>query len=180
MITREYECFHSNKLLDKGTWERNREIDSMISFFLLSLWTKDNKTFGEDRVPLEHAPYRKQTSTANRSMIRVHGNRGWTNAGRLFSFPDRRIRLSPLSSLATQPKEKPLPPNQVIFISANYTYNYLASTNETSNILWQDFSSIFDKNCRIFFYYQNHIIFILRLNYQIIDPFYIINAGYCR
>lgn len=58
--------------------------------------------------------------------------------------------------------------------------NYLASTNETSNILWQNFSSIFDKNCRIFFYYQNHIIFILRLNYQIIDPFYIINTGCCR
>lgn len=40
MITREYECFHSNKLLDKGTWERNREIDSMISFFFYCLFQR--------------------------------------------------------------------------------------------------------------------------------------------
>lgn len=52
-----------------------------------------NGSTEKSRVSLEHALWKRQTSAANRSIIRVHGNHSWTNAKRLFSFLDRRICL---------------------------------------------------------------------------------------
>jgi len=52
-----------------------------------------NASTEKSRVSLEHALWKRQTSAVNRSIIRVHGNHGWTNAKRLFSFLDRRICL---------------------------------------------------------------------------------------
>ena len=88
-----------------------------------------------DRVPLEHAPYRKQTSTANRSMIRVHGNRGWTNARRLFSFPDRRNCLFPLVSRYL--------PKKMLFFHQSETSNiyFVAHTHTQTHVQTSDVSS---------------------------------------
>lgn len=94
-------------------------------------------------------------------MIRVHGNRGWTNAGRLFSFPDRRIiRLSRLSRL--------LLPNQRKNLQSETEWYLLRPTIQQPSLTGPPVTQFFINPQTVEFFFfiiiESNIISILKLS----------------